>query len=113
MSTLEYFLQVREEKGAGYLALIDPDKVDRADLVARAVQCAENGVDALLIGSSLLFSSDLDEAVGLVKRAVNIPVVLFPGMRTPYCFCRFSADVTPITSSGRNAVRLLLLKTWK
>ncbi|SVB82334.1 uncharacterized protein METZ01_LOCUS235188, partial [marine metagenome] len=79
MSTLEYFLQVREEKGAGCLALIDPDKVDRAALVDRAVQCSENGVDALLIGSSLLFSSDLDEAVGLVKRAVNIPVVLFPG----------------------------------
>ena len=79
MSTLEYFLQVREEKGAGCLALIDPDKVDRTALVDRAVQCTENGVDALLIGSSLLFSSDLDEAVGLVKRAVNIPVVLFPG----------------------------------
>ena len=79
MSTLEYLLQVREEKGAGYLALIDPDKVDRTALVDRAVQCMENGVDALLIGSSLLFSSDLDEAVGLVKRAVNIPVVLFPG----------------------------------
>lgn len=79
MSTLEYLLQVRADKGAGYLALIDPDKVDRKTLVDRAVQCAENGVDALLIGSSLLFSSDLDKAVGMVKQAVDIPVILFPG----------------------------------
>ena len=79
MSILEYLLQVREEKGAGYLVLLDPDKVDRTTLVERAVQCANNGADALLIGSSLLFSSDLDEAVGQVKQSVNIPVILFPG----------------------------------
>lgn len=79
MSVFEHLLAVRQAQGAGYLALLDPDKLDRAALVRRAIQCAENGVDALLIGSSLLFSSDLDKAVGQVKEAVDIPVILFPG----------------------------------
>ncbi|MBT5876804.1 MAG: geranylgeranylglyceryl/heptaprenylglyceryl phosphate synthase [Candidatus Latescibacteria bacterium] len=79
MSVFEHLLAVQQAQGAGYLALLDPDKLDRAALVRRAVQCAENGVDALLIGSSLLFSSDLDKAVGQVKEAVDIPVILFPG----------------------------------
>ena len=44
-----------------------------------AVCCEANGVDALLIGSSLMLTVDLDEAVSQVKAHVDIPVILFPG----------------------------------
>lgn len=79
MSVFDYLQHVRAEKGAGYLALLDPDKLTGPALTQVAVRCAENGVDALLIGSSLLFSADFDEVVQSVKQRVDIPVILFPG----------------------------------
>ena len=79
MAILDYLLRVRTERGAGCLALLDPDKLTDETLEDTAVRCADNGVDALLIGSSLLFSPDLDEAVHRVKQQVDIPVLLFPG----------------------------------
>jgi phosphoglycerol geranylgeranyltransferase len=79
MSTLQHLLRVRAEKGAGYLALLDPDKLPGRALVDTAIRCAENGVDALLVGSSLMFTADFDEAVAQVRRHVTIPVILFPG----------------------------------
>lgn len=79
MPIFDYLQRVRAEKGAGYLALLDPDKLAGPALTQVAVQCAENGVDALLIGSSLLFSTDFDEVVRSVKQRVDIPVILFPG----------------------------------
>jgi phosphoglycerol geranylgeranyltransferase len=79
MSVLAYLQRVRREKGAGYLALLDPDKLSGSALVDTAACCAENGVDALLIGSSLMFTTEFDATVRQVKRHVEIPVILFPG----------------------------------
>lgn len=79
MPVFDYLQHVRAEKGAGYLALLDPDKLSGPALAQVAVRCAENGVDALLIGSSLLFSTEFDETVRRVKQCVDIPVILFPG----------------------------------
>lgn len=79
MSTLDYLLHMRAEKGAGYMALLDPDKLTGTALEDAAVRCAENGVDAILIGSSLLFSPDFDDAVRRVRQRVDMPVILFPG----------------------------------
>jgi len=67
------------KKGAGYLVLLDPDRMETADLVALATRCEENGVDALLVGSSITLRPDFGECVGEVRRRVGIPVVIFPG----------------------------------
>ena len=78
-TVLNHLLHVRSEKGAGYLALLEPDKLSGAPLIDMAVCCEANGVDALLIGSSLMLTVDLDEAVSQVKAHVDIPIILFPG----------------------------------
>ena len=78
-TVLNHLLHVRSEKGAGYLALLEPDKLSGAPFIDMAVCCEANGVDALLIGSSLMLTVDLDEAVSQVKAHVDIPIILFPG----------------------------------
>lgn len=79
MAVYSYLLNVVKEKGAGYLALLDPDRLDDNRIVRLASQCAEGGADGLLIGSSLLLSTTFDEIVAKIKKNVNIPVVIFPG----------------------------------
>ncbi|NIR49072.1 geranylgeranylglyceryl/heptaprenylglyceryl phosphate synthase [candidate division KSB1 bacterium] len=82
MTTLQRLLNIREQRGAGYLVLIDPDKWQQNKLVELASQANEAGADALLIGGSLLLSSSFDNLVGLVKKQVDIPVIIFPGSPT-------------------------------
>ena len=79
MSVFEYLMQVKREKGAGYLTLLDPDRMDSGRIVRRAVQHAQSGADAILIGTSCLLSSDFDATVKAVRSAVDVPVILFPG----------------------------------
>lgn len=82
MTTYERLLKIRDIKGAGYLVLIDPDKWDQHNIVKMAVQANDSGADALLIGGSLLLSSKFDEWVGLIKKNVSIPIIIFPGSPT-------------------------------
>ena len=79
MDLYDSLMRIVETKGAGYLVLMDPDKSHLEDSVAKAKACEVSGVDALLIGGSLLFSDDFDGFVKAVKAAVSIPVILFPG----------------------------------
>jgi len=79
MKLYQRLLNIRDEKGAGYFVLLDPDKKSVKEMVSMAVMCEENGVDGLLMGGSLLFSSNLDERVRAIKQSVSIPVILFPG----------------------------------
>ena len=79
MKLYRQLLDIRDKKGAGYLVLLDPDKKSMKEMVSMAVMCEENGVDGLLMGGSILFSSDLDEMVKAIKQSVSIPVILFPG----------------------------------
>lgn len=79
MKLYHQLLDIRDKKGAGYFVLLDPDKKPIKEMVAMAVICQGNGVDGLLMGGSILFSSDLDEMVKAIKQSVSIPVILFPG----------------------------------
>ena len=60
-SVFEYLLRVKKQKRAGYLVLIDPDKQDVEDATTLAIKADEAGVDALLVGSSLLMSDRLED----------------------------------------------------
>jgi len=75
----QHLLQIRERRGAGLMVLLDPDKHEIRVLERRALEAQKAGCDALLIGSSLLTTSNFDEAVQRMKRSVDIPVILFPG----------------------------------
>lgn len=79
MTTYQKLLDIQKEKGAGYLVLLDPDKRSVEELVGFAKICEQNGVDAFLVGGSLLFTVQFDELIRSLKQAVQIPVILFPG----------------------------------
>lgn len=75
----EHLLQVRQEKGAGFVVLIDPDKLP-ADRTDRFVdRCVEAGVDALFIGGSLIHAGEVSACVDRVKASSPLPVIGFPG----------------------------------
>jgi phosphoglycerol geranylgeranyltransferase len=90
-----------------YWILLDPDDFSPAD-AGRVARQAEKtgGVDAVLIGGSLLHSRSFGEFVKAVKRSVSIPVMLFPGDASQLSA---SADALLYLSlvSGRNPVNLI------
>ena len=59
--------------------MMDPDRLGKQDAVRTATLFEENGADALLIGGSFLLSIEADRMVREIKRAVGIPVIIFPG----------------------------------
>jgi phosphoglycerol geranylgeranyltransferase len=79
MTLYQRLLEIRNKRGAGYFVLLDPDKQPIQDLVRLAQVCEKRGVDAILIGGSLLFAAAFDEMVRAIKKAVSIPIILFPG----------------------------------
>ncbi|KAA3619777.1 MAG: geranylgeranylglyceryl/heptaprenylglyceryl phosphate synthase [Calditrichaeota bacterium] len=79
MTVSAYLNKIKKEKGAGYFLLIDPDRLALAEVVNLAGLAAENGVDAILVGSSILINSGFDELIKAVKAAAQIPVIIFPG----------------------------------
>ena len=74
-----YLEKVCKEKGAGILVLLDPDKLDIDGIVRFSKCCESSGVDALLIGSSFLFSTTFNESIKAVKEHVSLPLIIFPG----------------------------------
>ena len=106
MTIYERLLAAKQKNGAGYLVLLDPDKQSDEKTVKMATQCEENGVDALLIGGSLLFSTHFDKLIEQIKRVVQIPVIIFPGsLRQISSFA--DAILFLVLISGRNPANLI------
>ena len=79
-NTLAYLLEVRARRGAGYLTLLDPDRLTLAELEERAQICAAAGADAILVGTSLMLSMAKNAtAFESLREKVNVPVISFPG----------------------------------
>ncbi len=93
-------------KRAGYFCLIDPDRFDVNTTVDMAVNCAENGADALLIGGSLMIHDNFEKSLKMIRRAVDIPVLIFPGV---FNFVSKHADALLLLSmvSSRNPQMLI------
>ena len=71
------------EAGYGcYWILLDPDDFSDREAARIASEAQKAGADAMLIGGSLLNTNHLDSFVSSVKKAVNVPVILFPGDAT-------------------------------
>ncbi|NKB66306.1 MAG: geranylgeranylglyceryl/heptaprenylglyceryl phosphate synthase [Candidatus Latescibacteria bacterium] len=75
----DYLLEVKQRRGAGYLILLDPDRLSGEELERRALLGAKCGADALLVGTSLMLSSKHLAFFEFLKSSVDIPVLSFPG----------------------------------
>jgi phosphoglycerol geranylgeranyltransferase len=79
MTTFERLLQSKRTRGAGYLLLIDPDKIDPGPFPAFIHKATNAGVDAFLVGGSLMLSDEFDKVLNIIKNNTNVPVLIFPG----------------------------------
>jgi len=89
------------EKGAKYVVLLDPEKLDASTGADYAARCSEAGVDALFVGGSTGNHERFSNVVRNIKASSTIPVVLFPGSAeqiVPY----FDAVLFMSLLSGRN-----------
>lgn len=74
-------LQEKHRLGKKSIAvLVDPDKVEDPSKLQYLINLAsENCVDYFFVGGSLMTTTNLSEVVKLIKKNVNLPVILFPG----------------------------------
>jgi len=79
MQTWQKLLEIRKQRGAGYIVLIDPDKLSLDENIKLAAQAEKEDADCIFIGGSLLSTPIFDELVKQIKNAVTIPVIIFPG----------------------------------
>lgn len=99
-------LKKSRAQGGSFFLLLDPDRVDEKVYIALAESAADSGVDALLVGTSMMIDSRFPQAVRQIKEAASAPVIIFPGSHaqlTPH------ADAVLFTTliSGRNPQYLI------
>ncbi len=106
MTTWERLLAIKQERGAGYFVLIDPDKQPLEASVKLALAAEKEEVDGIFIGGSLLSTPIFDELIKRLKAALRIPVIIFPGgvqQVSPFADAILFMSVI----SGRNADLLI------
>lgn len=72
-------VQKKAQGKKSFAVLIDPDKVNDANMEQLIRLATDANVDYFLVGGSLVISSYLDECIQYIKKSCSIPVVLFPG----------------------------------
>jgi phosphoglycerol geranylgeranyltransferase len=105
--TYQRLKEIIETRGAGFILLIDPDKMKlekSSKLVASAIDA---GVDAFFVGGSFLMNENFNAFVKQIKlSAGDHPVIIFPGSLYQISA---SADALLFLSliSGRNPEHLI------
>ncbi|UCE06111.1 MAG: geranylgeranylglyceryl/heptaprenylglyceryl phosphate synthase [bacterium] len=106
MQTWQKLLDIRKQRGAGYIVLIDPDKLSLQENINLAVQAENEDADFIFIGGSLLSTPIFNDLVKQIKNAVKIPVIIFPGgVQQISCYADAILFISVI--SGRNADLLI------
>ena len=102
----QHFVKNKEQGQKSLAVLIDPDKVDNVKIDQLVSLSIEAKVDYLLVGGSLMISSNLDECIQQIKSLCDIPVVLFPG--SPAQVSKYADAMLYLSLvSGRNAELLI------
>jgi phosphoglycerol geranylgeranyltransferase len=101
MKVYDYLLSFPAQNKAGHFVLIDPDERIVEELPAVTQAICEAGVDAILVGGSLLLRPDYPAKVKAIKSAATIPVILFPGSLSQIAG-GFDAVLFLSVISGRN-----------
>ncbi|MEM0057512.1 MAG: geranylgeranylglyceryl/heptaprenylglyceryl phosphate synthase [Candidatus Bathyarchaeia archaeon] len=75
----KYLLDKIHVEGAIHITLIDPEKVTPPQASLIAEKARASGTSAIMVGGSTFVSTKhLDDMVKTIKRAVELPVILFP-----------------------------------
>lgn len=78
-SVEKYLINKIQKEGAIHFALLDPEEFSPESAAKTASEVESCGTAAVMIGGSTIVStSHLDAVVRAVKKAVKIPVILFP-----------------------------------
>jgi len=74
-------LQAKSKQGKKSIAvLIDPDKISNTSQLEPLLRlAAEDCVDYIFVGGSLITTTNIAEVIKTIKENVSMPVVLFPG----------------------------------
>lgn len=70
---------LKKNKRSGFAVLVDPDKMQVAEMPRLAALCNEAGVDFLFVGGSLVLAHQMEACIKTFKAHSTIPVLLFPG----------------------------------
>lgn len=105
--TYNRLLNIAENKGAGFVLLLDPDKLEMDQVEETILRVKENGVDAIFIGGTMLLRKNFDEYVQNIKQtAGELPVIVFPG--SVYQISRYADAILYLSViSGRNPAHLI------
>lgn len=98
--------KVREEKGAGYLVLIDPDTKNDGRLESLVTAVNRSGADAILVGGSLIMDGGFHRRAEQIRSLAEVPVILFPGS-VNQLGPHFDAVLFMSVISGRNPTYLI------
>jgi phosphoglycerol geranylgeranyltransferase len=104
-SVYDRLLAAADRQGAGFVVLIDPDKLGADELPAFAAQCEEASVDAFFVGGSLMHAVELESYAARLKAATELPVIAFPGSLSQIA-PSFDALLYLSVISGRNPEHL-------
>ena len=76
---LDLMKDLRRKDGAGFVVLLDPDKLSPDTLKMQISRYESAGVDAFFVGGSLVHSTDAATAVDRLKVYCSRPLIGFPG----------------------------------
>lgn len=78
-SCFDMMTDLHRRDGAGFVVLLDPDKLSQDALREQIAEYEDVGVDAFFVGGSLVHSTDACEALNRLKDICSLPLIGFPG----------------------------------
>ncbi len=78
-SVFDRLMSLHQTRRSGFTVLIDPDNLDYTAIERFCETMMDAGVDALLLGGSLLRTPELDKYVRKLSACVDLPIIGFPG----------------------------------
>lgn len=100
-SIAKYITEKKQKYEKLFAWLIDPDKHSSDSLKRQLEIASAHPPHLIFLGGSLMFKDQMDEFIGIIKDATDIPVVIFPGSTIQF---NEKADAILFISliSGRN-----------
>ena len=79
MNILEEIISTKNKGIKQIAVLVDPDKLSTDELLSLIIKIKVSKINYILVGGSLLSSNQMDEYLGVIKKNIDIPVIIFPG----------------------------------